>query len=520
MRRFSSFLCGTVLLLLACAVPVHAQQASESQRTSRDSQPGVKPRSVVTRGSVTVEGQQIRYEAEAGTVVLENDTEEPTAEIFFVAYTRRGVEDASDRPVTFLYNGGPGASSMWLHMAAFGPRRVETTEAAHTPAAPYSLVRNEHSLLDATDLVFIDAPGTGFSRILDAGEPDDFYGTDADARAFTDAITRYLTRAGRWNSPKYLLGESYGTTRSAVVARYLQNRESVDLNGIVALSQTLNHSFSVDLVATDPGATLPYQLALPTYAASAWYHEKLPSRPDSLRPFLEEVEEFAMTEYGRALEAGSRLDSTRRRAVAEQLHRYTGLDVSYLLEADLRVTGGEFEHQLLEDANRTVGRLDTRFTGFHRDPLDRSAEYDPQLAAIRSALVSVFNDYIREELGFGEDRRYRPLTPLFGQWTFKHQSPGAPQPLPQTLNVMPDLAAAMTTNPDLDVMVNSGYYDLATTYYAADHELRHLPIPDELRDNVKTVHYRAGHMMYLREESLAKLHDQVSDFIRRTDNVR
>lgn len=509
-------------LVLTSAFPVAAQEqaASKDADTAKKTSDEVQPQTVRTQGAVTVDGEQIPYDAVAGTVVLKNDEGKPTAEIFYAAYVKRGVEDRSRRPVTFLYNGGPGSSTMWLHMGAVGPRRVQTADAANTPAAPYRLLENGHSLLDVTDLVFVDAPGTGFSRIVGQGKPDDFYGVDEDARAFTEFITRFLTKHGRWNSPKYLFGESYGTTRSAVVARYLQAQEGVDLNGVVLLSQILNFNTSVDVAENNPGMGLPYQLALPTYAATAWYHAKLPSRPDSLDPFLEEVERFARTDYARALAAGSTLDSARRRTIAERLHRYTGLPVRYLLEADLRVTGGEFEHELLDDVDRTVGRLDTRFTGPNLDPLAQAAEYDPQLSAISSAFVSVFNQYVRKELDFGEDRQYRPLsTRVLRKWNRKHQPPGAPGPLPVTLNVMPDLAVAMKHNPDLDVMVNSGFYDLATTYHAADYELQHLAIPEDLRDNLETVYYRAGHMMYLHEPSLAKLHDQVADFIRRSDNI-
>ena len=325
--------------------------------------------------------------------------------MFYVAYFKSGNKGAA-RPVTFLYNGGPGSSTVWLHMGAFGPRRVVTADDSHTPAAPYPVVNNEYSLLDASDLVFVDAPGTGFSRISGKDREKAFYGVDQDAQAFADFIVQFLSKYGRWNSPKYLFGESYGTTRSAVLSNLLETERNVDFNGVIMLSQILNWDRSADGPQFNPGVELPYQLALPTYAASAWYHHKLPdAHPDS-QPLLAEVEHFAMTDYAQALAAGSALAPEQRHAIVAKLHQYTGLPAEYIEKADLRINGGEFEKNLQDDSNMTTGRLDTRFSGPTLDPLSKEAEYDPQSAAICSAYVSAFNDYVRKELKFGENRDF------------------------------------------------------------------------------------------------------------------
>lgn len=483
-----------------------------------------------TRGSVTVHGTRIDYTAEAGTLVVNGTGQkehEPQVSMFYTAYFKDGAAPGR-RPLTFVYNGGPGSATVWLHMGAFGPKRVVTRDDSHTPAAPYGLVDNQDSLMDATDLVFIDAPGAGFSRLL-ASDPDpdkrdkqlkdrqkDYYSVDGDAHAFARFITGFLSAHGRWNSPKYLFGESYGTTRSAVLANILENEDSVDLNGVVLLSQILNFDTSIDGPQANPGIDLPYALALPTYAATAYYHHALPQMPPALEPFLVQVEQFATGAYTQALMAGAALEPARRQAVAEQLHQYTGLPVAYLLKADLRVSGGMFEHALLSDGDTTTGRLDTRFQGPSLDPLGKEADYDPQSSALASAYIAAFNDYVRGPLKFGQGRVYREFADI-PDWDFRHKLPGH-QDLQTTTNVMPDLAMAMKTNPDLKVFVNGGYYDLATPFYAAQYEESHLPIPAALQKNISYAWYPSGHMVYAHAESLAALHDNVARFIGQTDN--
>jgi carboxypeptidase C (cathepsin A) len=422
--------------------------------------------------------------------------------------------------VTFIYNGGPGSSTIWLHMGAFGPKRVVTPDNSHAPAAPYPVVNNEYSLLDVSDLVFIDAPGTGFSRIAGKDREKSFYGVDADAQAYADFIVQFLAKYGRWNSPKYLFGESYGTTRSGALINLLETERFTDFNGVILLSTCLNYDTYLDSPQLNPGNDLTYQLGLPTFAATAWYHHKLPDAPGELAPLLTEVEHFAMTDYAVALAAGSSLPNDQREAIAEKLHRYTGLPVDYIGKSNLRVNGGQFSKTLKGDTDSTTGRLDTRFYGPTLDPLSREAEYDPQAAALGSAYVSAFNDYARKELKFGEGREYKAEVDIEKNWNFLHQPPGAPAPLAQSVNVMPDLASAMKYNPNLKVLVNGGYFDLATPFYEGIYEMQHLPIPASLQKNIEYKYYESGHMVYAHEASLKELHRTVAAFITATANSK
>jgi len=504
-----------------------SKEESASKTTPETKAPEVKPMKSVTHGVVTINGERIPYDATAGTIILKNKEQKPTASIFYVAYTKSGVKDPSTRPITFLYNGGPGSSTIWLHMGAFGPERVTTANHGHTAPAPYRLVNNEDSLLDATDMVFIDAPSTGYSRVLGkdeggAGEPKAFYGVDGDGHAFAQFVTRYLSEFNRWNSPKYLFGESYGTTRSAVLARYLETEDDVDLNGVMLLSQILNFDISNDdNPQFNPGMDLPYELALPTYAATAWYHHKLPGAAVQLPALLTKVEQYAMGDYAHALNAGTTLSDAQKQQIAQQLYQYTGLSAEYWLKADLRVNGGEFEHQLLGPTD-TTGRLDTRFAGPTMDPLAQEAEYDPQSAAISSAYVSLFNQYVRETLDFKSDMPYRPeyYDSVLAHWDYLHAPPGAGQELDQATNVMPDMAVAMKYNPDLKVQLNAGYYDLATPFYAAVYAMQHLQIDPSLAKNIEYNYYDSGHMVYADLPSLKKLHDNVVKFIESTDHEK
>jgi len=527
--------CLLVAAVAVALVPAWAEEAAKEPKKAEPSAEAaapIKPKEVTTEGNVTIEGHALAYKAVAGTIILtgkEEKKDDPTASIFYVAYFKRDV-DSGKRPITFLYNGGPGSSTVWLHMGAFGPKRVITADDQHTPAAPYNLVNNDFSLLDASDLVFIDAPGAGFSRLLAVEKDKDkeaaklkerakeFYGVDQDAHAFAQFIGKFLSQYGRWNSPKYLFGESYGTTRSAVLANVLETEQNIDLNGVILLSQILCFTNDIDVPQFDPGVDQAYELGLPTFAATAWYHHKLPNQPKELKPFLAEVEKFAMTDYAVALNAGSTLEPERKKAIEEKLHEYTGLPVSYIDKANLRIYGGEFEKTLQDDTDTTTGRLDTRFSGPNMDPLDRDAAYDPQSAAISSAYVSAFNDYVRKQLKYGEDETFH----VFGDvqpWNWQHQPPGANSPFPISTNVLPDLATAMKYNPQLHVLLTGGYYDLATPYFAAVYEMRHLPIPARLQSNIEYAFYESGHMVYAHEASLKKIHDDVAGFIGRTDNL-
>jgi carboxypeptidase C (cathepsin A) len=382
------------------------------------------------------------------------------------------------------------------------------------------VVNNDYSLLDVSDLVFVDAPGTGFSRLAGKDKEKAFYGVDQDAWAFGDFISQFLSKYGRWNSPKYLFGESYGTTRSAVLSNILETERDVDFNGVILLSQILNFSLDSDFPEFNPGIDVAYQLNLPTYAASAWYHHKLPGAHPDLAPLLTEVEHFAMTDYAQALGAGASLPADQRHAIAAKLHDYTGLPVAYIEKADLRISAGEFEKNLQDEANLTTGRLDTRFSGPTFDPLSKEAEYDPQSAAISSAYVSAFNDYVRKDLKFGENKEYKPEIEVFKWWSFAHKPPGVPFALPGATNVMLDLATAMKYNPQLKVLLNAGYFDLATPFYEGVYEMQHLPIPLDLQKNIEFKFYESGHMVYAHEASLKAIHDNVAEFIRSSDNSK
>ena len=503
-------------------------EPTESPRYLKDEQ-------TTSSGSVAIGGRSFSYQAEAGILVvhvkdpLDDDPPPPREDksgppppqppevgMSYVAYFRGDKEDGH-RAITFIYNGGPGSSTVWLHMGAFGPKRVVTADDTHSPAAPYRVVDNEYTLLDASDLVFIDAPGTGFGHLRGADKEKAFYGVDQDAHAFANFIVAFLSRHNRWNSPKYLFGESYGTTRSAALANILESEKSLDLNGVILLSQILNFDNSVDGPQFNPGMDLPYALALPTYTATAWYHHKLQNQPAVLEPLLREVETFAMSEYLPALAAGSTLSAERKSQMAAKLHDYTGLPAEYVERANLRVNGGEFEKTLL-GAEITTGRLDTRFAGPTIDPMSKEADYDPQSAAISSAYVSAFNDYVRTTLKFGAKKIYKAENDVSKSWDFLHQPPGSPTKIPGPVNVMPDLAVAMKQNPNLKVQLNGGYYDLATPYFAAEYELHQLPIQSTLQANIEMHFYSSGHMVYAHEPDLKALHANVAAFIDRTKN--
>jgi len=538
------FVAALATALLALPVTLCAMDDTPAAKPAATDKPADKPAEkampadVTTQGEVNAGGKHIAYNAVAGTLTVgatdpqdaqlgmdgkpqagsqleiaapkEAKDADPTARMFYVAYFKKDAK-AEDRPITFFYNGGPGAATVWLHMGSLGPKHVVTDTDTHMPAAPYKMVDNTNSLLDVSDLVFIDMPGTGFGRLNGKDAEKAFWGIDQDANAFARFIVRFVTKYNRWNSPKYIFGESYGTTRSAVLADILENNKSMDINGVILLSQIFNFTTDIDIPMGNPGVDLPYVLALPTYAATAWYHKKVPTQPAALEPFLKDVEEFTNGPYAHALALGTDLGAEEKQAVAEKLHTYTGLPVAYLLKANLRVSGGEFEKTLQDDQDVTTGRLDTRFSGPTLDPLSQFADYDPQSSAISSAYVSLFNDYIRRDLKYGEGQTYLPEA-QFGtfQWSLVHKGN------PISLNVANDLAEAIKTNPRLRVMVNGGYYDLATPFFAAVYEEKHLPIPQSLAKNIEYDWYESGHMVYVRDESLKQLHDRVAAFIKST----
>ncbi len=536
-RRLAAVVAAALLLLPVAMRADDEKPAAKAAATDKSAE-SAPPADSTTEGTVDAGGQHIAYTATAGILTVgATDAQDaqlgmdgkplpgsqlaisapkdpadapPVARMFYVAYFKKDAQP-EDRPITFFYNGGPGSSTVWLHMGSLGPKHVVTDSDQHLPAAPYKLEDNAETLLDVSDLVFIDAPGTGFGRLIGKDADKAFLGVDEDGGAFARFIARFITRYGRWNSPKFIFGESYGTTRSAVLAKMLEDRKSIDLNGVILLSQIFNFSVFLDGAEGNPGVDLPYELALPTYAATAWYHKKLSPEPPALEPFLKEVEEYAMGPYAHALAEGTDLGDAEKQAVAEKLHDYTGLPVAYFIKARLRVDGGEFEKNFEDAEDLTTGRYDTRFTGPTIDPLSKEADYDPQSAAISSAYVSLLNDYMRKTLKYGAGQTYLPDIDVWGggtHWDFRHGDN------PLNLNVSSDLADAMKTNPRLKVMLNGGYYDLATPFFEAQYEEKHLPIPQSLAKNIQYDWYESGHMVYVRSECLKQLHDRVAAFIK------
>ena len=541
---------SAALVFMASALFSAAAGSQDKDKAKeKDSSPGaqtVAPPDSSTEGTVTIGGQAVAYRAVAGTITVgsteaqdatlaangsilpdsgvktPNDPSEApaTARMFYVAYFKKDAVP-SHRPVMFLYNGGPGSATMWLHLGTFGPRRVVVPDTKHQAAAPYTVVENQYSLLDVCDLVFIDAPGTGLSRTFGKEKAKAFYGIDADAHAFARFIHRFLSKYDRWNSPKYLFGESYGTPRSAVLAADLGN---VDLNGIVLLSQILSFDNSVDDPRWNPGVDQAYALALPTYAATAAYFHKLPTQPPALKPFLAEVEKYALGDYMAALLKGSELSDEEKRAVAEKLHGYTGLSVEYLMRSDLRVVGGDFSKELKLDETTTIGRLDTRFQGPDLNPLSEGAEYDPQSEAISSAWTAAINEYLHKDLKYGLESTYWSSGGSGGDftWDLRHHAPEGPpaNDVETGANVMPDLAFRMKLNPRMKVMLAGGYYDLATPFFEGIYEMHHLPIPKALQSNISYHYYEAGHMIYVNEAILKQFRADVATFIKSTEDGR
>lgn len=508
-------------LVVLCAVVAALQfplisRAQDKDAKSSDATPAAAPatpapkeESSVTEHSVRIGGQTIPYKATAATVLLKNDKDEPTALIYFTAYTRSDVKDLSQRPLAFLYNGGPGSSSLWVHMGSFGPRRAVVADAQASPAGPYKMNDNPYSLLDKSDLVFIDPVGTGFSHAVGKAQDKDFWGVDEDVKSLAQFINQYVSRNDRWNSPKFLIGESYGTFRSAALSNYLQNNDGMYFNGLVLISSVLD----LGTISFNPSEDMPYVFYLPSYAATAWYHKTLTDRPAELLPFLEEARKFALTEYDSALMKGSRLTAAEKADMAKKLSRFTGLSEDYILKADLRVALPQFMKELQRGRGLTTGRLDARFSGFSYDLLGEFAEFDPQDTSITGPFVAVFNNYVRTELKFGQDKLYHSSSSEANQkWDWKH-SAGENFGFPGSPNVENDLIQALLVNPRLKVEIENGYYDLATPFFATEFTVDHLGLPEKLQKNIALQYYDAGHMMYVHEEDLAKLKANVANFI-------
>ncbi|HEX4859263.1 MAG TPA: hypothetical protein VFV17_09600 [Usitatibacteraceae bacterium] len=486
--------------------------AARATETATPPTPPPADRLSTSRHSVRIDGKTVNYTVTCGTVVLREDSEKdgnreaerPRASLFFIAYTKDGVKDPAKRPLTFSFNGGPGSSSVWLHLGVLGPRRVELDDEGNAPPPPYRLTDNEYSLLGESDLVFIDPVGTGYSRMLDGEKVGEYHNFQRDLDSVGEFIRLYTTRNLRWASPKFIAGESYGTTRAAGLSSHLQEKYGMYVNGLMLFSTALDFSTFRFMQGHD----LAHVLFLPTYAATAWYHGKIDPtlRKKPLRKVLDEVEAFAETDYALALFLGDKLAGGKRAEIIARLSRYTGLSATYLASTNLRVQIHRFCKELLRAEHRTVGRLDSRFKGIDRDAAGENFESDPAHTNLDGAYAACINDYLRRELKFESDTPYTMISRLYMTWDY-----GASN---QYLNVAESLRKAMSNNPHMKVYVGSGYYDLATPHFASDYVINHMALDRSLRANLDIHYYEAGHMMYVHKPSLQEQAKHLRAFVR------
>ncbi|HLG14920.1 MAG TPA: peptidase S10 [Blastocatellia bacterium] len=486
----------------APTTPAEAPRPADKAQEKEKPVPLVEEKPVVTHHEIKAGAKTLKYTVTTGLMPIKNQNGETEAGIFFMAYTLDGAGAASHRPLMFSFNGGPGSSSVWLHLGALGPRRVKMLDDGSMPPPPYQLVDNEHTWLDQTDLVFIDPVGTGYSR---AAKPDlagKFFGLRGDIESIGEFIRMYLTRHERWSSPLFLVGESYGTTRASALSGYLVDR-GIAFNGIILVSTVMN--FQTLLFAQ--GNDLPYIVILPSYTATAWYHKKLAADLQSkrLRAVLDEVEEWAANEYTVAVGKGDALTPRERQAVIDKLSRYTGLERSYIDNCNLRVDLGRFNKELLRAEKRSVGRLDSRFKGIDALAVSERPDSDPSNNAIRPPYTAAFNNYVRTELGYKSDLEYYILGGGIGRWDWGVNNGYA--------DTSESLRSAFAKNPYLKLLVAAGYYDMATPYFAAEYTLNHMNLDASVRANIKVTHYEAGHMMYIDKKSLTQLKQDVTGFI-------
>lgn len=512
-----SFLAGSVFVQAALAqepsgpAAAQAKAADTKPAEPKASEPAPpKEESSVTDHTIRIGGQTIAYKATASTTLLKNEKDEPVASVFSIAYTRSDVKDPSQRPIAFIYNGGPGSASVWLHMGAFGPRRVVTQNAAPTGPGPYQLVDNDNCLLDKADLVFIDPVGTGFSRVAGKGETKDYWGVDQDVKEFADFIAIYLSRNGRWNSPKFLIGESYGTFRSIALANYLQQHRGIYINGISLISTVLN----LGTLQFTLGDDRSYIFYAPSYAAAAWYYKTLKNRPTELEPFLKEVRQWAQTDYAAALLKGDGIGQEEKAQIAKKLSEYTSLSEDYILKANLRVNLPQFQAEMQRNRGITVGRYDSRYSGPTYDLLSEYAAHDPSFDAVNGAFTAAINAYLRQDLKFSSDLTYETLNfEIEPKWDWKHKTDQGGGNEPAPASVEGDLVEALITNPNLQIQTENGWFDMATPFFATEFNVGHLQLPAELRDHVTFKYYDSGHMIYLNEKDLPKLKENIARLI-------
>ncbi len=498
---------GLALILATPAVLVAAPEEADTANGPPSEAP--EPMHFESRHKLKIGDRTLAYTATAGTLIMQNDKEEPIAEFGYTAYTLDDA-DADERPVMFAYNGGPGSASLWLHMGILGPQRTVVDDAEFAAKGPFRRVDNEYSILDRVDLVMIDPVGTGFSRPTGEAEGKDFWGVDQDIESVANFIARWVTENGRWQSAKYILGESYGGIRSGGVAYKLLKDHSIALNGVILVSPYMDFAAGNAGLAMD----LPYVNYFSTYAATAWYHEALDERPDDLQAFLREAEAFAVNEYAPLLFKGSSASEEERARVLQGMERFTGISADYWDRANLRVDESRFAKELLRERRQTTGRIDSRFVNDGINHIAESFTYDPFFPAVGPAFVATFNDYYREELGVDTDREYVTSGGLYQLWDNTHEQPGQTQytKVPYA-NTAVDLAHTMVQNPDMRLLVQQGYYDLATPYGATEYFLNHMAIPQRLRSNITVELYEAGHMMYIHPESMRRFKQDLAEFI-------
>jgi carboxypeptidase C (cathepsin A) len=462
--------------------------------------------------SVTINGETINLDAETGTLQLRDENDKPIALFGFTHYKK--IDANENRPIVFAFNGGPLSASFWLHFGVLGPKRVEINDPGYTKSAPYKVVNNEFSILDKADLVMIDPIGVGFSKPIGESKWEDFWGVDQDIRSIGLFIEQFLIRAEKFNAPKYLLGESYGTFRNAGLVKHLQDK-GISMNGVIMVSAV----FELQHLLFGPGDDVAYLIHFPTYAATAWYHNKVKDKGENIESFLKGVREFTENEYSLALLKGDQLTDSERNAVAQKLEDYSGLSKNYWLMADLRVTNSEYFQELLRTEGLSVGRLDSRFTGVSEDLLSQTAQTDPQSDAISPPYISAYKNYLYNDLKVRKNLSYITSTGSRKdfKWDWNH-SGNVIWNAQVAVSTLPDMTSAMKRNPNLKILILNGYYDIATVFYGVEHSINHMGLDSELKKNIIMKYYEAGHMMYTHKPSMQQFKKDVDEFIEQTSN--
>lgn len=492
-------------LFILFSLVLFSQEKSESKELP-------KGEIFASKQAVTINGKPINLDAETGTVQLRDENDKPIALFGFTHYKKTGAND--NRPIVFAFNGGPLSASFWLHFGILGPKRVEINDPYYTKAAPYKVVNNEFSILDKADLVMIDPIGVGFSKPIGDSKWEDFWGVEQDIRSIGLFIEQFLIRSEKFNAPKYLLGESYGTFRNAGLVKHLQDK-GISMNGVIMVSAV----FELQHLLFGPGDDVAYLIHFPAYAATAWYHNKVKNKGDNLESFIMDVRKFTENEYAHALLKGDQLTASENNAVAQKLEDYSGVSKDYWLKANLRVTNGEYFQELLRQEGLTVGRLDSRFTGINEDLISQNASTDPQSDAISSPYISAYKDYLYNDLKVRKDLSYATSTGSRKdfKWDWNH-SGNVIWNAQVAVSTLPDMTSAMKRNPNLKILILNGYYDLATVFYGVEYSINHMGLDAELKKNIIMKYYEAGHMMYTHKPSMVKFKKDVDEFIDQTSN--